>query len=77
MYYSDKCPYCSKIFYVFNDDKAEAAKELYAGIKQHLIDYNEDSKEYTFDEGEEKESNQIYGEMTETKEPPPGAYEIE
>lgn len=77
MYYSDKCPYCGKIFYVFNDNKEAASHTLYTGIKQHQAEYDEDRKEYTMDEGEEKESNEIYSEMTESNEPPAGGYIIE
>lgn len=76
MYYSDKCPYCSKIFYVFSDDKEAAAKALYAGIKQHLIDYDEDRKEYKMDDSPEQDTNEIYNEVAETNEPPAGGYEI-
>lgn len=77
MYYSDTCPYCSKIFYTFNDSKEAASKILYAGIKQHLIDYNEDSKEYKLDDTPKEDSDEIYAELTETNEPPQGGFELE
>lgn len=77
MYYSDKCPYCGKIFYVFNDSKEEASRELYAGIKQHLIDYDEDRKEYKMDDSPTQDSNEIYSELTETNEPPAGGYPLD
>jgi hypothetical protein len=45
-------------------------------VKQHLIDYNEDHKEYEMDDGEQADSNQIYNEMIEANDPPAGGYEI-
>ena len=77
MYYSTKCSYCSRLFYTFNEDKYQAAIALYNGIKQHLIDYDEDRKEHEFDDGQEIDSNEIYKTMAESNEPPPGGYEIE
>jgi hypothetical protein len=76
MYYSEPCSYCSKVFFTFNEDKAVASRKLYAAIKQHLKDYDEDHKEYKFDDGETADSNEIYGEMTESKDRPSGGYEV-
>lgn len=76
MYYSDKCPYCSKTFYVFNDNKEMASRSLYAGIKLHLIEYDEDRKEYKLDDGPKADSDEIYSELVESNTPPPGGYEI-
>lgn len=76
MYYSDKCPYCGKIFYVYTSDKTSASQVLYAGIKQHLIDYDEDRKEYKLDDGPQEDANEIYKEMTESPEPPSGGYPL-
>lgn len=77
MYYSHPCSYCSKVFYTFNDDKFAAAKALYAGIKKHLQDYGEDDKEHKFDDGPEIDTNEVYGEMTESSEAPAGGYQVE
>ncbi|HSW97012.1 MAG TPA: hypothetical protein VLF89_04260 [Candidatus Saccharimonadales bacterium] len=74
MYYSHRCSYCTKIFYTFDNNKTNAAKKLYHAIKKHLQDYNEDHKEYKFDEAPEIEVNQMYKEMTESTEKPRGAY---
>ena len=76
MYYSDTCSYCSRLFYTFNDHKEYAAQTLYAGIKQHLIDYSEDEKEHKFDDGPSLDTNEIYNEMVESNEPPAGGYEL-
>lgn len=76
MFYSHPCSYCDKIFYTFNDSKFEAAKTLYAGIKQHLIDYDEDHKEYAFDDGPEIDTNRVYDEMIELKDRPAGGFEL-
>lgn len=76
MYYSYHCSYCSKIFYTFNDNKEEAARILYEGIKKHLIEYGEDDREYEFDDYPEKEINEMYAKMSELTEPPSGAYEL-
>jgi len=48
---------------------------LYYTIKQHLIDYDEDRKEYEMDDGEQMDSDQIYSEMREYNNPPAGGYE--
>ena len=77
MYYSHKCPYCGKVFYTFNDSKEQAAQILFTGIKKHLIDYNEDHKEFEFDEYFEKEVNQMYAEIVASSQRPEGGYELE
>lgn len=77
MYYSYPCPYCGKVFYTFNTNREQASHTLYQSIKQHLIDYNEDHKEYEMDDGEQADSNQIYSGMSESNEPPAGGYEAE
>ena len=76
MYYSHRCSYCSKIFYTFGDDRMQAAQRLYYGIKQHLIDYNEDHKEYQFDDPPQIDTNEIYTSMFESNSPPSGGYEL-
>ena len=76
MYYSHPCSYCGKNFYTYNDSSYEAAKILYTGIKKHLIDYDEDHKEYDFDDGPATDTNEVYGRMTHSKEPPSGGYEL-
>lgn len=76
MYYSHPCSYCSKLFYTYNTDKFQAAKILYAGIKQHLIDYDEDHKEYKFDDGPTIDTNEVYAALTESDTPPSGGYEL-
>lgn len=76
MYYSHACSYCSKVFYTYNENKEQAAKTLYEGIKQHLKDYDEDHKEYQFDEAPEIEANQMYKAMNESSAPPSGGYEL-
>lgn len=78
MYFSYKCPYCSKLFYVYNDSKEEAAKALYAGIDSHEKQYGEDTKDYVLHEYDaETETNMIYDTVEETEEIPSGAYPIE
>ena len=76
MFYSQQCSYCNKVFYTYSGNKFEAAKTLYNGIKKHLTDYDEDHKEFKFDDGPEIDTNEVYGEMTESKENPPGGYEL-
>lgn len=76
MYYSYPCSYCSKVFYTYDSHKSNAAKTLYYGIKQHLIDYDEDHKEYQFDDPPEIEIYEIYRYATELNEPPAGGYEL-
>ena len=53
-----------------------ASRKLYTAIKQHLVDYNEDHKEYEMDDGEKADSDQIYEEMEESTERPAGADEV-
>lgn len=76
MYYVHPCSYCRKVFYVYAHDKMQAAEALYRGIKAHLIEWNEDNREYEFDDYPEKEINQMYYAMQEMNDPPQGAYEI-
>lgn len=76
MYYSQNCSYCNKVFYTYNDNKERAAETLYEGIKQHLIDSDEDRKESKFDDGARVDTNEVYGEMAEANEPPSGGYEL-
>ena len=76
MYYSYPCPYCARVFYTFNNNKETAAASLYANIKQHLKDYNEDDKEHILDDGPEKDINEIYADVTQSNEVPAGGYEI-
>ena len=75
MYYTYKCPYCGRVYFVYHQNREQASRTLYHSIKQHLIEYDEDHKEYEFDEGEQIESNQIYATMSQSKYPPPGGYE--
>jgi hypothetical protein len=76
MYYSHSCSYCTKIFYTYNSNKHNAAKTLYHGIKKHLIDYNEDHKEFEFDDLPSIEINEVYEAVFESDDPPSGGYEI-
>lgn len=76
MYYSHPCSYCTKVFYVYHNSKEAAAKILYFGIKQHLIDYNEDHKEFDFDDGPEIDVNEVYYALIELNDPPVGGYEL-
>jgi len=46
------------------------------GIKKHLIDYQEDHKEYEFDESPSVEANQMYYAMSESTHPPRSGYEV-
>ena len=75
MYYTYKCPYCGREFYTYSNLREDASHVLYKAIKQHLIDYGEDRKEYEMDEGEQIESDQIYAGMQELKYKPVSAYE--
>lgn len=77
MYYSHPCPYCGKVFYTYSENKEQASRVLYAGIKKHLIDYNEDHKEFEFDEAPQIEMDQIYDVLTGSNEYPHGGYELE
>lgn len=76
MYYSHSCSYCTKVFYTYHSNKEQAASILYYGIKQHLIEYNEDHKEYNFDDGPKIDTNEVYYAMTELNYPPEGGYEL-
>ena len=76
MYYSHSCSYCSKIFYTFHDSKQRASETLYYGIKKHLIDYNEDHKEYQFDDGPSIDINEVYVAIVESDTEPAGGYEL-
>jgi hypothetical protein len=76
MYYAHSCSYCTKIFYTYDNSKHNAAKTLYHGIKKHLIDYNEDHKEYQFDDGPTIDINEVYVAVSELEDPPAGGYEL-
>lgn len=78
MYYYYSCPYCQKVFYVFNDSKEEAAKQLFNGITQHETQYGEDQKDHTLQEYDpETETDMIYNAIQGSNEIPAGAYPIE
>lgn len=74
MYYSFPCTYCHRVFYTYDTDKHRAARTLYRTIKQHLIDYDEDKKEYDLDDGERMDTDQIYAEMKASNHQPTGGY---
>lgn len=76
MYYSHPCSYCSRIFYTFHSSKEQAASVIYYGIKKHLIEYNEDHKEYAFDDGAQIDTNEVYAAVIESNEAPAGGYEL-
>lgn len=76
MYYSHKCSYCSKVFYTYNSSKEVAAHILYTGIKKHLAEYNEDHKEYQFDDHPDTEVDEMYYAATESSHPPVAGYEL-
>jgi len=76
MYYSFPCSYCSKVFFTFDRNKEAAARKLYEGIKAHLVEYNEDHKEYNFDDPPKMEISQMYYAMFESNNPIPGGYEL-
>ena len=76
MYYSHPCSYCAKIFYTFHSSKEQASSILYYGIKQHLIDYDEDHKEFDFDDGASIDINEVYAAISESNDVPPGGYEL-
>ena len=76
MYYSHSCTYCTKVFYTYHGRKEQAAEILYIGIKAHLIEYNEDHKEYELDDDPKVEINEMYYAMSEHSEPPTAAYEL-
>jgi hypothetical protein len=78
MYYTYPCPYCSKIFYVYNDNKEEAAKQLYAGLDKHEEEWGEDKKDPILHEYDpETETNMIYDAIEETDTIPLGGYPVE
>jgi hypothetical protein len=74
MYYSFPCTYCHKVFFTYDTNKHRAALTLYRTIKQHLIDYDEDKKEYEMDEGEQTTTNRIYSEMKASYHEPRSGY---
>ncbi|OGH14901.1 MAG: hypothetical protein A2687_04620 [Candidatus Levybacteria bacterium RIFCSPHIGHO2_01_FULL_38_26] len=76
MYYSHPCSYCKKIFYTYQNNRETAARVLFNGIKAHLIHYNEDHKEFMFDEHPTIEVNQMYQAMRESKDQPSGHYKL-
>lgn len=77
MYCSQPCSYCNKVFYVYEgSDKYKASERLYYGIKKHLDEYDEDDREYKYDDGLVKDSKEIFDEMVETNKRPLGGYEV-
>ncbi len=76
MYYSYPCSYCGKLFFTYSTNKNIAARTLYQGIKAHLMSYDEDHKEYQFDEAPQIEVRQMYSSMIETSDRPQGGYEL-
>ncbi len=76
MYYSHPCTYCTKIFYTYHESKEGAASVLYYGIKAHLIEYEEDHKEYQMDDDPSVDINKIYYAAVELHEAPSGGYEL-
>lgn len=76
MYYSHSCSYCTKTFYTFQENKERASEKLYYGIKKHLIDYDEDHKEYQFDDGASIDIREVYAAITESESEPSGGYEL-
>lgn len=74
MYYSFPCTYCHRVFFTYDTNKHRAALTLYRTVKQHLIDYDEDKKEYEMDEGEQTTSNRIYGVMKASLHEPRNGY---
>ena len=76
MYYSHPCSYCGRIFYIYHTNKEQASRVLYEGIKKHLIEYNEDDREYDFDDGPQQDSDEVYYAVEESDEPPAGGYEL-
>lgn len=77
MYYSYSCPYCSKVFYIFSDNKEDAAKNLFAGLKKHQSEYGEDTKDTTLEKyNPEVETNMIYSSVSTSSQIPSGGYPI-
>lgn len=76
MYYTHPCSYCTKVFYTYHNNREYASRALYYGIKKHLVDYDEDHKEYQFDDGPQVDSNEVYAAMIEFTYIPPGAYPV-
>ena len=78
MYYSYKCPYCSKEYYTYTDDKEQAAKNLFTGLVKHEHDYGEDQKDNTLQEYDpETETNMIYTLIQDSPTKPPGGYSLD
>ncbi len=75
MYYSQICSYCGRRFYVYENDKYRASERLYDIIKAHLDSYDEDDREYKYDDGKVKDSEEIFKEMMESDDRPQGGYE--
>lgn len=76
MYYSHPCTYCGRLFFTYNTNKEQASDILFKGIKKHLIEYDEDKKEYEMDDHPDQEADQMYNTMKQSAHPPPGGYEI-
>ena len=76
MYYSYKCPYCNRLFYVYSSNKEAASKALYAGIDKHEVAYGE-NQDVLHEYDPETEANMIYNALTESEEIPSGAYPVE
>jgi len=76
MYYSYTCPACNRQFYVYSENKEEAAKQLYAGIDKHEVVYGE-NQDILHEYDPETEENTIYSTLQESESVPQGAYPIE
>lgn len=76
MYYSHACSYCGRVFYIYNTSKEQASRILYQGIKQHLIDYKEDDREYEFDDTPSVDTDEVYYAVDASEDPPSGGYEL-
>lgn len=76
MYYSYTCAQCSKVFYTYNDTKERAAESLSTGIKQHLIETDEDRKTAALDSDPQSNTDDVYYSMGQSNEVPSGGYEI-
>ncbi len=75
MYYSHPCSYCHKVFYVYDTDRYKASEKLYEIIKNHLVSYDEDRREHKFDDGKIEDSDEIFHNMIESSDKPPGGYD--